>query len=499
MDNDPERTTTISHAASGGGYNEVFGGVGVAVTDDDERGLTLSRESLSLTEATGTGRTASYKVALTSEPTSKVTVNLSPNSEGRSEGVSLFPRIHLRELADRAKPSPLQAVDDDIDNDVARATTIAHRLHTASGGDYGSVTGSVAVTVTDDDDRGLTISEDSVKVTEAAGDSRTASYTVALASQPTATVTVSLSSGDEDAATVSPATLTFTTNDWSAAQSVTVTAVDDEILTDRDAYPRKTTITHTTSGGDYGEETGSVAVTVVEDEGTPTFSIANAEVAEGDEGTSDLTFTVTLSPAAGYRTQVRWSTSDDTATAGTDYTAAYGGLLFRPGETTKTFTVKVIGDLVTEDDETLNVSLSDAGYWVGLFFVRSLNIGQGLNVGQGTATGKIIDDDPEPTVSLALSPTSISENGGSSTVTAELSGKSSAAVTVDVAATTASGTGTYTLSTNKRLTIPAGATASTGTVTITATNNDVDAPNTTGDGGGGRRTAGPSPIRPRRR
>ena len=59
-------------------------------------------------------------------------------------------------------------------------------------------------------------------------------------------------------------------------------------------------------------------------------------------------------------------------------------------------------------------------------------------------------------MSLALSKSSISENGGTSTVTAELSGKSSAAVTVDVAATTASGTGTYTLSTNKRLTIAAG-------------------------------------------
>ena len=386
VDNDPERTTTIRHAASGGGYNEVFGGVGVAVTDDDERGLTLSRESLTLTEATGTGRTASYKVALTSEPTSKVTVNLSPNSEDVAR-VSPSSLVYTSANWQIGQTVTVTSVDDDIDNDVARATTIAH---TASGGDYGSVTGSIAVTVTDDDDRGLTISEDSVKVTEAAGDNRTASYTVALASQPTATVTVSLSSGDEDAATVSPATLTFTNGDWSVPQSVTVTAVDDEILTDRDAYPRKTTITHTASGGDYGEETGSVAVTVVEDEGTPTFSIANAEVAEGDEGTSDLTFTVTLSPAAGYRTQVRWSTSDDTATAGTDYTAAYGGLLFRPGETTKTFTVKVIGDLVTEDDETLNVSLSDAGYWVGLFFIRSLDggaVGQVLGGGDGGRGG----------------------------------------------------------------------------------------------------------------
>ena len=51
--------------------------------------------------------------------------------------------------------------------------------------------------------------------------------------------------------------------------------------------------------------TGSVAVTVADDEGaasfsvTPSFSVAGARVAEGDTGTADLEFTVTLSPAGG--------------------------------------------------------------------------------------------------------------------------------------------------------------------------------------------------------
>ena len=86
-----------------------------------------------------------------------------------------------------------------------------------------------------------------------------------------------------------------------------------------------------------------------------------------------------------------------------------------------------------------------------------------------------------PTVTLQLMPTSISENGGSATVTARLSHTSTATTTVTVSATavTPAVAGDFTLSMNKTLMIEAGQAASTGTVTITANNNGVDAPNKT--------------------
>ena len=86
-----------------------------------------------------------------------------------------------------------------------------------------------------------------------------------------------------------------------------------------------------------------------------------------------------------------------------------------------------------------------------------------------------------PTVTLQLMPTTISENGGSSTVTAQLSLASTATTTVTVSATAVSPAvaGDFTLSMNKTLMIEAGQAASTGTVTITANNNGVDAPNKT--------------------
>ena len=86
-----------------------------------------------------------------------------------------------------------------------------------------------------------------------------------------------------------------------------------------------------------------------------------------------------------------------------------------------------------------------------------------------------------PSVTLQLMPTSISENGGSSTVTASLSHTSTATTTVMVSAAAVSPavSGDFSLSSNKTLTIGAGQSASTGTVTITANNNGVDAPNKT--------------------
>jgi hypothetical protein len=90
----------------------------------------------------------------------------------------------------------------------------------------------------------------------------------------------------------------------------------------------------------------------------PAAAIADASVVEGDSGTSDLTFTVTLSFAPTSAVTVDYATSDGTAGAG-DYSAVSGTLTFAAGETTKTITVPVTGDTVAELRETLTVTLSN--------------------------------------------------------------------------------------------------------------------------------------------
>jgi Calx-beta domain/RTX calcium-binding nonapeptide repeat (4 copies) len=110
----------------------------------------------------------------------------------------------------------------------------------------------------------------------------------------------------------------------------------------------------------------------------PAISITGASQAEGNGG-SQLSFTVALSKATPLRVAVSYASANGTATAGTDYTAANGTLVFGPGETTKTVQVALAGDTVYEPDETFTVTLSNP---------------VNATIGTGSATGTIQNDDP---------------------------------------------------------------------------------------------------------
>ena len=91
----------------------------------------------------------------------------------------------------------------------------------------------------------------------------------------------------------------------------------------------------------------------------PTLVVTNESASEGDGGTKTMTFSVTLSAASNLVVTVKFATADESATAGSDYEAATGTLTFNPGETTKTISVNITGDLTNEFDETLLLNLSE--------------------------------------------------------------------------------------------------------------------------------------------
>jgi hypothetical protein len=143
-----------------------------------------------------------------------------------------------------------------------------------------------------------------------------------------------------------------------------------------------------TPGSDGTAATGFALNGISSDSGAPapapvlpSLSISDATRAEGDSGTAMLDFTVSLSKAATGPVTVHYGTANDTASAGSDYTAKSGTLTFAAGEQSKVIQVAIAGDKLAEGNEKFTVTLTDA---------------HGATIGRGTAAATIKDDDTTP-------------------------------------------------------------------------------------------------------
>nr|WP_238346092.1 Calx-beta domain-containing protein [Luteimonas saliphila] len=117
-------------------------------------------------------------------------------------------------------------------------------------------------------------------------------------------------------------------------------------------------------------------------------SIGDTSAAEGDAGTTPFFFTISLNQSAGPGgVSVDYATADGTATAGEDYIAASGTATIAEGSTSVTIGVDVIGDTVTEADETFFVDLSNAA---------------GAELADAQAVGTILNDDVETVAISAI-------------------------------------------------------------------------------------------------
>lgn len=135
----------------------------------------------------------------------------------------------------------------------------------------------------------------------------------------------------------------------------------------RTSYVRQDKVTVTAEGGAPSE---------------PSLSIDDVTLKpEGDSGTTNAVFTVSLSAVSSSDVTVDFATADGTATEGDDYTATNGSLTIPAGATSANIEVPVLGDTLEEGNETFVVTLSNPA-------------NAAIADGEGTAT--IIDDDGPP-------------------------------------------------------------------------------------------------------
>jgi hypothetical protein len=325
--------------------------------------------------------------------------------------------------------------------------------------------GTAAGTITDDDNP-PSVSIGPVAVTVPEGNSGPSSRTldVTLSGPSGKTVAVDAATADGTATTgrdytaLPPMTLTFAPGD--TVRHVTISTIGD--TTDENDETFSVTLANAV---DVTVAAATTAVTISDDDAPPAVTIGDADIVEGDSGTTPgtMTFTVTLSAESGKPVQVTFATADGTATAPGDYAARNGTLSFNPGVRTKPIAVNIAGDGSPESTETFTVDLSspqDAAFPPGAPTI--------------SATGTIFDNDGPPTLSMI--PSRVTEGTGAATVavvTVHLVPASGGTVTFHYATTdgAARAPGDYAATTGDG-SIPAGETTATIPVPVVADSVD---------------------------
>ncbi|MCY4601094.1 MAG: sulfatase-like hydrolase/transferase [Acidobacteria bacterium] len=272
-------------------------------------------------------------------------------------------------------------------------------------------------------------------------------YTVALATQPLETVTVTVGGASGDV-TVDKSSLSFTTLNWRTAQTVTVSAAEDD-----DPMPDgEVTLTHTASGGGYDSvEVASVTVMVAENDTLarylPSTGALNllTDVTDGDtlvgasgatlsvqfgaasytatEGGTAAAVTVSLSADPGRTVSVPLTQAPVNAAQAADYSGVPPSVTFSKGQASQTFTVTATDDGEDDDGEAVDLG----------FGALPTGVTAG---GQSMARVSLVDNDATP--ALSVSPAVSGVEGEPLAFAVQLSAASGREVTVAYA--TADGT-----------------------------------------------------------
>jgi hypothetical protein len=148
----------------------------------------------------------------------------------------------------------------------------------------------------------------------------------------------------------------------------------------------------------------------------PGLSIDDATVTEGDSGTTNAVFTVSLSPASSIPVNVSFATADITATSGSDYVSISGVLTFNPGVTSQTVTVLVNGDTIPESTEA---------------FFGNLSSPSNASLVRASGIGKITNDDAQASLQFSAANYSTNEDCTSLEIAVARTGDTSVPMDVD--------------------------------------------------------------------
>lgn len=303
-------TSLISHAATS--TDPDYSGISIdslnaSITDNDSPGISVVESGGSTTATEGS--TDTYTVALTSAPTSPVTVTATADTQtqvngGPSAALTFDATCPGAQCWSTPQTVTVTAIDDAL-SEGPHSGNITHAA-TSLDLNYNSLAVSaVTMAITDNDSAGITVTESggNTAVTEGAG---TDTYTLVLTSQPTADVTITVNAdaqtnvdGGSCGGPSSSCTFTFTSANWNTAQTVTVSALDDAVA----EGPHAATISHSVSSLDLdynGYALAGINTSITDNDSagiSVTESGGNTSVTEGSP-TDSYSLVLTSQPTA---------------------------------------------------------------------------------------------------------------------------------------------------------------------------------------------------------
>ena len=489
-------TVIISSPAGGGGQSPSLGtsSVTTTITDDDDAptGIVLSANPSSVDEgdvATSITVTATLQGGTTLPSDTVVTINTLSGTATQDTDYSVTSSLASVTIpANTSSGSGTTKIDPTGDDIVEGDETITiPGTTTVSGLGVTSAT----VTIDEDDSAELSISGPGSNVTE--GNNAVFTVTLSKAVSKDVTVAWSATAGTASSSDFTPGsgTVTFAANSAAGAtQTISVTASDDNLSETSETFSVGLGTIGGDIAGDISLKTGASSASATISESDPiTVSISGpSSVVEGKVTTA---YTVSLSPSGVTPTSdltVAYATSDGTATAGSDYTAASGTLTFTGASAgPQTFTVQTTEDSVDDYGETFSVTISSPAGGGGPSPVL------GTSSVSTTIVAEVSELKPPPTIApppvpppdeptlgaitLSVSPSSIAEDDGPTAVRVTVTLKGGATQSEDVTVTLAlSGTAgeyDFTASSLPAITIPAGQSSGSGTFTITPADDGI--------------------------
>ena len=432
---------TLTHSASGGGYNGVEATVRFAVTEQDQAVVAINTPTLTIAENGGRGI---YGVTLEAQPADDVQISVTSQTPSAAlVRIMTSPASATQSLTftstnwNRERTVLVVGVNDDIDNaGGSRTVTIAHSITDGDVTSYLTTdeVGSVTVTITDDD-IGLSLSPATLNVDE--GGTATLTLTLAEALSADVEVWLTTTGGTASADDYTQGTMTSpdsTANTYRVTISAGDTTATFTIPTTQDIAvedPNETiqVSIHEITAADnvVASPTARIAtITIVDDD----FTIDAFEPGESDstnvivveESAGELEIRLRLSRAQTTETEIRVSTMDFSSEQGVDYMVDRTTVTFAIGETEATLTVTIVGDNILENNETFNLLLSHPNFMNNILLniiIRDdddsfLTIAGGTAVTEGdTATFTLTMTPPFPRrdVPLILSVTEITDGG----------------------------------------------------------------------------------------